>query len=122
MTTKNAKNVKTKGPAQTAKCTMPPQACKRFGITPEQNGRGATDFGTVYRSKASAKFVKRMTEGMRTLRQMQGKTDITVPAPVRSAIKYFSIPFARGEEKPVRHKLDAYEATGDDPTKVTLKV
>lgn len=122
MSTKTNTSAKTKGPAVTPKCTMPPAAVKRFGITKEQNGRGATNFGSFHRTKASAKWIKTQTEGMRTLRQMQGNTDMTVPAPVRSAIKYFSVPFGRDEPRQERRKLDNYEQTGDDPTKTPLKV
>jgi hypothetical protein len=113
---------KQRGPAVTPKCTMSGTQIQRFGITKEQNGRGATDFGSFHRSPTSARWVKKMTEFARTVRQLQGKTDMTVPAPVRSAIKYFSIPFSRDESRQERRRFDAYENTGGDPTKTSLKV
>jgi hypothetical protein len=113
---------KVKGPSHTPKCTMSGTQIQRFGITKEQNGRGATDFGSFHRSPASARWVKKMTELARTVRQLQGKTDTTVPAPVRSAIKYFSVPFSRDESRSEHRKLSKYEATGADPTKEVLKV
>ena len=113
---------KQKGPSKTPKCTMSGSHIQRFGITKEQNGRGATDFGSFHRSPASARWVKKMTEFARTVRQLQGKTDMTVPAPVRSAIKFFSVPYSRDESRSEHRKLSKYEATGADPTKEVLKV
>jgi hypothetical protein len=118
------KNSNVKGPSKTIACTMSGSQIKRFGITKEQNGHGEQDFGAYRESQATSRWRKKMTEGMRTLRQMQGIADTKVPAPVRSAIKYFSVPFTKDESgnKQERRKLSAYEATGDDPTKVVLKV
>jgi hypothetical protein len=88
------KTAKTKGPAFTAKCTVPKSQWKRFGITEVQNGRGETDFGETYHNVARARWKKRMSELSVTTRQLEGIAERKLPSPVRSAINYFSRPFS----------------------------
>jgi hypothetical protein len=114
-------NVKVKGSSTTVKCTIPQSQCKRFGITAVQNGRGEMDFGSVRHDTVRSRWVKRMTEGMSTLRQLQKVSmDTRLPSPVRSAIKYFSIPFVYGGER--RDRIGYNTNEGDNPAKKVLKV
>jgi hypothetical protein len=123
-TNTKAQKTSAKGSAVTARCTMPKSQWKRFGVTAESSRFvGATTFSAYRQSPSTARWVKKMSEGMKTLRQMQGvATDTKLPAPVRSAIKFFSIPYSPDAPRQERRKLDAYEATGSDPRTTPLKV